>query len=519
MFGSLRLRPADRPADTWPYLCAAITAGFIAFYAGWLAFGIGGEEGLTLQSNIVYHVPLIVATITLVLAARGGTGIARAAWLTAAAGTAFLALGELTWTVYDYVLGKEVPVPSIADIFYYLGDLSLILAFVLLVMPGASGKATWRSLVDATLVAVSLAALSWYFVLQPVASATHLSTIGTASTLGYPLLDLVMIIVIVAALYRRADSHIPIPVFLLGLGTVFIALSDTIYVHLVTVQGYDTTGNPVELGWVIGYALFALSGALQWKHFGSMEATTGLPDRQTGLGFVTPYMVAVPVLGLLVWTAFVDEPTVVLPVAACVLVLGIALRQWITILDLNDRERLIHHMAYHDPLTALPNRALLEDRAEQGLAFARRHGSGLAVISVDLDRFKLVNDNRGHLFGDKLLRSVAAALKGAVRETDTVARVGGDEFIILLQDIDTVHDAEAIAGKLLTAVRAVKVDDEKVDAMASIGVALFPRDGESTQELWSRADAAMYVAKQGGRDRMEVYGTPVALAPSEVGAS
>jgi diguanylate cyclase (GGDEF)-like protein len=486
---------------------------FLSVYLAWLLLKPGGEAPLTYLSNIGYHVPLIVATITLALAAVHSKGLARGGWSLAAIGTASLAIGEMVWTVYDAVLHKDIPLPSIADAFYIPGDILLIFAFALLVMPAASGKSTWRSLVDASLVAIALATLSWYFVLRPAIHVEGLGPSSLVATLSYPLMDLVMLIVLVAAIYRRAESSVPVPVFLLGLGVAFIAVSDTLYVHLATVQEYYPTGNPVEFGWVVGYALFASAGFMQWRYGDSMETSITVPGSHSAINFAIPYLISVPVLVLLVVATAVGDGDPMLAAGACALVVGIAARQWITILELRDRERLISHMAYHDSLTGLPNRALLQDRAEQAIAFARRQKTGLAVLSVDLDRFKQVNDSYGHLFGDRFLRAVAANLSVSLRETDTVARVGGDEFIVLLPGVDSAHAASAMADKLLAALRTLEVDGSYFPSQCSIGISICPQDGLTLAELWNRADAAMYEAKQDGRDRLQVYRpTPAVVA-------
>jgi diguanylate cyclase (GGDEF)-like protein len=514
MFTPARRTLTERLADPVVFIFGTGTAVFLAVYFAWLILQPWGEDGQAYLSNFAYHIPLIAGAFTLALASARSEGLARLGWALAAAGVACLAVGEIAWTVYDAVLKVEVPLPSIADAFYYPGDILLILAFALLVMPVSSGKATWRSLVDGSLVAVALAALSWHFVLRPVAQSEDLGPLAIAATAGYPLMDLVMIIVIVAATYRRADAPVPIPVFLLGLGTIFIAVSDTLYVHLATVQGYDPTGNPVEFGWVAGYSIFAAAGFMQWRYGDSIEASISIPGTHSAINFSLPYLITVPVLLVLVTTTAQSGGDVLLAIGVCVLVAGIALRQWITILELRDRERLISHMAYHDSLTGLPNRTLLLDRAEQAIAFARRQKTGLAVLSIDLDRFKQINDTYGHLFGDRFLRAVAGTLRQLLRETDTVARVGGDEFVVLLPGVDSGQAASVMASKVLTALRTLEVDGNPFPSQGSIGISICPQDGVTLEELWTRADAAMYAAKQGGRDRLQVYLPEPAAIPA-----
>lgn len=151
-----------------------------------------------------------------------------------------------------------------------------------------------------------------------------------------------------------------------------------------------------------------------------------------------------------------------------------------------------------DPLTQLPNRLLLRDRFEQAAAAARRHGGRMAVLFVDLDRFKRINDLRGHAAGDKVLRAAAHALVSAVRESDTVSRHGGDEFVVLLSHLVEPSDAATIAEKISSVLAHTRVaPDEALHLSASIGTAIYPEDGEDIDTLIDRADAAMYRSKRG----------------------
>ncbi|HEV8318763.1 MAG TPA: diguanylate cyclase, partial [Vicinamibacterales bacterium] len=159
------------------------------------------------------------------------------------------------------------------------------------------------------------------------------------------------------------------------------------------------------------------------------------------------------------------------------------------------------HLAAHDCLTDLPNRMLLHDRLTQAIASARRHGHHLAVLFLDLDRFKHVNDSLGHEIGDRLLQSVAARLPTCVRRSDTVSRQGGDEFVILLSEVERADDAAAVAQKVITAVAAPHVvADHDLHVTTSIGISIFPDDGPDAGTLIKSADTAMYCAKDGGRN-------------------
>jgi diguanylate cyclase (GGDEF)-like protein/PAS domain S-box-containing protein len=172
------------------------------------------------------------------------------------------------------------------------------------------------------------------------------------------------------------------------------------------------------------------------------------------------------------------------------------------------RERRLQmlHLAEHDALTDLPNRLLLNDRLARSIALARRYGRRLAVLFLDCDRFKHINDTLGHAIGDQVLRSVAKRLTTCVRESDTVSRHGGDEFLVLLSELDHPEDAEAIAQKIVDSIAEPhQIAGHELQLTASVGIALYPEDGQDTQSLIMRADTAMYYAKNTGRNRVGFY--------------
>lgn len=167
-----------------------------------------------------------------------------------------------------------------------------------------------------------------------------------------------------------------------------------------------------------------------------------------------------------------------------------------------EAEEKIKHLAQHDALTNLPNRALLFDRLERALAAAQRNGQLLAVLFIDLDGFKPVNDRHGHDVGDGLLQAVAQRLQGLIRSADTAARIGGDEFVVLLPAISTAADADNIVNKLHAALASpFDIHGHRIMISGSIGLALYPRDGESAAQLMQCADGAMYREKQAAPPR------------------
>lgn len=189
--------------------------------------------------------------------------------------------------------------------------------------------------------------------------------------------------------------------------------------------------------------------------------------------------------------------------------------------DISERkrsEREIHRLAYYDSLTGLPNRVLFKDRVTQALAHARRYQSTLAVLFLDLDRFKVINDTLGHTVGDLLLKQVADRLSDSIRHSDSVgrsvekdekhelARLGGDEFTVLLTNIRAAQDAGTVARRILEALgKSFLIDGHEISVTVSVGIAIFPTDGDSVDLLLKSSDIAMYHAKEQGRNNAQFY--------------
>jgi diguanylate cyclase (GGDEF)-like protein/PAS domain S-box-containing protein len=187
----------------------------------------------------------------------------------------------------------------------------------------------------------------------------------------------------------------------------------------------------------------------------------------------------------------------------------VAAAVWGVCRDITERKIAQHELyklAHHDILTGLPNRVLLADRLQQAKALSHRMNSCFAVLFIDLDRFKIINDTLGHSVGDELLRLVAGRLKRTLRETDTVARIGGDEFIILLTSVSDRDDVSVLADKILKSLTLpFKLRDHELFVTTSLGICMFPEDDQDTEEMMKKADIAMYHAKTLGRNNAQFY--------------
>jgi diguanylate cyclase (GGDEF)-like protein len=249
------------------------------------------------------------------------------------------------------------------------------------------------------------------------------------------------------------------------------------------------------------------------------DRATDVAGPKPVLGWLAPAAAAFAVLAVVAGAAFRDRPTVLgaLPIAGAVATVYLLVRWFAARVreSLSDasagRECLAaelatareakeeyRSLAYHDDLTGLPNRSLLHDRLALAITHSSRHESNLAVLFLDVDDFKGVNDSFGHACGDRVLVELAGRIRRTVRAEDTVARLGGDEFVVLLAHVTGAEDAARVAAKVLDAVRApLPLDGHQVVSIgASIGVSVFPGNGVSPEDLVRSADEAMYRAKE-----------------------
>jgi diguanylate cyclase (GGDEF)-like protein len=180
-----------------------------------------------------------------------------------------------------------------------------------------------------------------------------------------------------------------------------------------------------------------------------------------------------------------------------------------TLVDVTERkvaEERVQSLAYYDGLTGLPNRILLRDRFSKALATALRQGHKVALLFLDLDRFKIINDSLGHSVGDLLLQEVAVRLKNCAREEDTVARLSGDEFLIVLTNVRNLPDVAVAAERFMDAMTAeFVIQGHSLSISCSLGVSIFPEHGRDSETLIVNADAAMYRAKEAGRNTLQLF--------------
>jgi diguanylate cyclase (GGDEF)-like protein len=428
----------------------------------------------------------------------------RWSWVILTGGCTAWAAGEVIWCWNELRYG-EAPFPSIADI-GFLAFSAAACAALALYPTDDGGSSRKNRILDTISTTGSIALIAWVTVLSAITRNHAQGDFSYAISLTYPLADVVVLVLSVLILGRVRRDRMSL--FLMAGGFVALSVSDSAFVYLQADSNY--TGGIPDLGWFVGFTLLALGGLANDKD-DDKDADSGSEQAST-LTFV-PY---IPLLLALVVTVAAaisghgpNRGQLALAAGLVLMLLG---RQYLTLranialaTNLADREAELHHQAFHDNLTGLANRALFQDRLAHALDLHARDLRPVAVIFLDLDDFKIVNDTLGHSVGDELLTHVAERITGATRNGDTVARLGGDEFAVL---VESSGDPTIAAGRITDALRGpFLIADQRITVAASIGVvSLDPSDEATSADLLvTQADTAMYAAKRGGKGRIELY--------------
>jgi diguanylate cyclase (GGDEF)-like protein len=425
-------------------------------------------------------------------------------WYVLALGMLILNIGEVIFTFYESVLGIKAPFPSVADAFYLVAMPCFAVGLVL-VHRRQFPRRQWANLINALIIATVAGMLSWIFLMEPNARDQTSSLFERLISIAYPIMDLV---VLVAALQLWLTSEKRLPTYyLLSMSLVALLIADTAYAATLLAYAYET-GNPLDAGWLLFFVLFG-AATLHPSMRGLSEPLPGTAAKPTWrrLMLLTGASLIAPLI--LAYQAELDEqievPTIV--GGSVVLFLLGATRVGLMIRERERMEQQLEHQAFHDPLTNLPNRRLFADRLEHALARALRKEGHMAVLFMDLDNFKVINDSLGHAAGDELLEAVAKRLQSCVRPEDTLSRFGGDEFALLLEDVADGDVVTEVAKRILQRLRPPFVlRGREVVVTASIGIVLAARGEErSADELLRDADLAMYNAKNSRKAQHKMF--------------
>jgi diguanylate cyclase (GGDEF)-like protein len=415
---------------------------------------------------------------------------------------------------YERLFGTAMPFPSIADPFHLAFYPFLVVGMLLLIHERGEHRDRSR-LIDALIVTLALATLLWVYLIAPYAHDHTLALLARVTAIAYPSMD-ILVLAVVARL--AAGSHRREPAFALLLsGAVVMLLTDGAYGWKL-LDGGHTTGGILDSGWGIYYVLLGAAAL----HPSMRQLSTPGPDTEARLTRARLALLAcasftAPLL-IVLREAMREQLDIYVLVGSSAAMFALVLarmagifrhseelsRQMVALTE-ERAQAEIEHQAFHDTLTGLPNRALFRDRVAHALAGQRRDRLPVAVLFMDIIDFKNVNDGLGHVVGDTVLRELARRLEDCMRPVDTAARIGGDEFAILIHDTESELHAVEIAQRVMDALQApIPLDGMSVTIATSVGVAFRDADAEA-DELMSNADAAMYMAKESGLGGYQVF--------------
>ncbi|MEV8505595.1 GGDEF domain-containing protein [Actinoplanes sp. NPDC051475] len=484
---------------------AFVGAGVIvAAYLAVVTLQPFGERGMTAFGDLSLAVAALFAAVASFVIRARTRGAARRGWTLIGAGMVSWTLGQLAWSYYEVALEVESPFPSVADL-GYLVTVPLVLGGMAALITARRGAL--RTLLDGMIISGSLLFVSWAFVLGPIIHIGGNTPLEWVVVLAYPIGDVAMAsmaLILLGHVHARERGAVA----LIGVGALGLAIGDSFFAYLVNIDAY-TAGGLLDLGWFGGFILIGL---------GALRARAGEARGDTDLH--APLWVALPYVPLAIAVSTSVTLTLLhgwigpfLYLLGVAVLLLVVVRQLVSVRDNLVLTRQLQHLAFHDPLTGLANRALFRDHSELAVARQSRTGEILAVVYVDLDGFKQVNDRLGHSAGDALLTAVANRLRDCVRTCDTLARLGGDEFAVLADPISRPADAEHIAQRIVEALRRpFDIDGHPAVIGGSVGIAIGRPGGANADELLRRADHAMYEAKVDGKGRYTVSPEPLADA-------
>ena len=467
---------------------------------------VGRAHGapLTVIDDLVSIALTIPAIVFCAMAARSMQGRMRLAWLSIAMGLLGWGLGEVIWMHYERHL-PEVPFPSIADAAYLVLPVGACLA--LLLFPVAGTQSRGRLLLDGIIVALSLFLVSWVVILRPLYLAETPDRLGFAISLAYPISDIVLLTVAGVVLVR-ASSDNRLSLTLLAAGVVCFAFSDSGFAYLAAGHRY-ASGNIIDIGWAAGLLLITVAAAAGREGAERQRDAFVLPGWASVWLPYVPLLVAAFVVAAQPVPVLQTRPVII---AAAILAVAVLARQFLAVRENRRLVAAVADQARHDPLTGLANRALFNERLDHAMQLRIREGLPLAIVSIDLNDFKLVNDNLGHLVGDDLLIGVGRRLRNCVRGSGTVARLGGDEFSLLVAG--GADAAERVGNRVVKAFEEpFQLSGHELLMRPSIGVAVADEDQPhlAAEELLRRADTAMYSAKRSRYRGVQVYNPDMRL--------
>jgi diguanylate cyclase (GGDEF)-like protein len=437
-------------------------------------------------------------------AAARSRALIRLVWISLGASMTLSTVANIPYYAFPLITGRSLPFPSAVDAFWLLTYPCFVAALFALVYQRRGDDKAGNAL-DAMILVVGGSTLMWEFILGPAVHSTGLPRLAHLVSTLYPTMDLIVFAMLIRLLVASGRNG---SMRLLLVSFISLLTADAVYTVMLSHGSYQL-GGPTDGLWMLSYLLIGVASV--------HPTATALPQSTHAHNRVSPGRVAFLGAALLVGPVLIvtrpHEVTFIAWSSGVSFLLVMTRMTWLNrrllsvSMEVERKTDELHHQAMHDGLTGLPNRALILDRIEQALARSRRQHAPIALLFLDLDGFKAINDTFGHAAGDKLLRAMSARLTALLRASDTVGRLGGDEFVVLVEGVSLDAGPEVVADRirdvLAEAFHVGSGNEYAVNVKTSIGIAIGIRD--SAEELLHDADVALYAAKDAGRDQYVVF--------------
>lgn len=459
-------------------------------------------------------------------------------------------LGDIVWAYFEIILHSN-PFPSAADIFY-IANYPVYLAGIILLAGQYDSKTkqinTW---LDSGIVFVSISIFVELYVILPIINnVVNESIFVQLLSLAYPVGDLILLSALIILIYQKMDSRLVFPTMLITLSLAIQIITDFIFSNQSLQDTYVSAGF-LDIGWAVSYLALGVAGYLATD---LSSAHLKIPIKSLNTDFrhsrvrsflnILPYLLLLSVFAYLIASVSLGINTnmYLLLIGTGVLLLLVLTRQYLALtenynlnINLNQalheakenarrveksneklqfeiaerkkvQSRLVFN-ALHDPLTRLPNRSLFTDRLEHAIAYSKRHENyQFSVLFLDIDNYKIINDSLGHIAGDDFMIQFSKKLKGLMRKSDTLARFGGDEFALLIENESTKETSATIAERIHQILQQPFIIDEiNCPTSVSIGILEKTKNYSDAENILKDADYAMYQAKARGKACTMVY--------------
>jgi diguanylate cyclase (GGDEF)-like protein len=470
-----------------------------------------------LASGLVFNLIGGSSVAALIVGARRNSD-RRLPWYSLAIGQALFVTSDVLAYNYERLFGGPLPFPSLADPFH-LAFYPFLVAGMLMLVRERGERGERAALLDALIVTLALATLLWVYLIAPYVDQRSLPLLGRLTSIAYPSMDILVLGVVARV---AAGSHRREPAFSFVLSAaIVLLLSDALYGWKL-LGGASGSGAVLDAGWSTYYVLLgaaALHPSMRLLSTPGPKADANLTRAR--LALLACASMTVPLL-IVLRDAFGESLDLYVLVGSSAFMFTLVLSRMAGIVRRNEQlavqmvaltERTaqaeLEHQAFHDDLTGLPNRALFRNRVAHALEGQRRDGLPVAVLIIDVDDFKHVNDGLGPAAGDEVLRQVASRLADCMRPVDTAARLGGDEFAILVNGSESELHAAEIAQRVMDGLHTpIALAGRDVAIATSVGIAFSDRGvlaGADAEELLRNADVAMHRAKASGKGHYQIF--------------